>query len=378
MDIKVENKKYYVKAVNSSKANKMTAYYHYSGVGFKKARHNLGVYRKEDKKLVGILQWGCSFQEGIDLSRYVKDDIKKEEYLELNRFCMADSEGKNSESQAISLGIKWIKKNLPDVRLLVSYAGRKEGNYGYIYQASNWEYLGYFVSEGFWFVDGEERHLNTLWSRYEKYGNKNVGFTEGLCEMYNNVEKTWTKQFIYIQRLDKALTPSIDPQPYPKPSNEYPIKIREKIYKKGEYKEYRVERECVEYYDEGLELLFTRRTLQKRGELTVLPKPNIATYNARGELVAIYDNIDNLPKEFNQGSVRRVLDTDNPYKKLFFRKGREFSPCIEIPILCIIEDVPYLSITEVATALGISKQAVSASHKRKSKKLKKIPVEWKS
>jgi hypothetical protein len=46
---------------------------------------------------------------------------------------MADSEGKNSESQAISLGIKWIKQNMPHIRLLVSYAGRKEGNYGYIY-----------------------------------------------------------------------------------------------------------------------------------------------------------------------------------------------------------------------------------------------------
>ena len=30
-----------------------------------------------------------------------------------------------------------------------SSAGRKEGNYGYIYQATNWEYLGYFISPGF-------------------------------------------------------------------------------------------------------------------------------------------------------------------------------------------------------------------------------------
>lgn len=75
---------------------------------------------------------------------------------------MADSEGKNSESQAISLGIKWIKENMPEIRLLVSYAGRKEGNYGYIYQATNWEYLGYFISDGFWFLDGNERHSITL------------------------------------------------------------------------------------------------------------------------------------------------------------------------------------------------------------------------
>ena len=50
---------------------------------------------------------------------------------------MADSEGKNAESSALSLGIKWIKHNQPHIRLLVSYAGRKEGNVGYIYQATN-------------------------------------------------------------------------------------------------------------------------------------------------------------------------------------------------------------------------------------------------
>ena len=119
---------------------------------------------------------------------------------------MADSEGKNAESQAISLGIKWIKQNRPDIKLLVSYAGRKEGNYGYIYQATNWEYLGYFISNGFWFVDGEERHLATLWKRYERHGNTSLPFYKALCEMYHDVRITKTKQFIYIQRLDTGRT----------------------------------------------------------------------------------------------------------------------------------------------------------------------------
>lgn len=51
----VENKKYFVTEVNSSKANKMTALYHYSGVGYKKAKLNLGVFSKNDNKLVGVM-----------------------------------------------------------------------------------------------------------------------------------------------------------------------------------------------------------------------------------------------------------------------------------------------------------------------------------
>jgi len=119
---------------------------------------------------------------------------------------------------------------MPKIRLLVSYAGRKEGNYGYIYQATNWDYLGYFISEGFWLVDGKECHLATLWYRYKKYGDPQYSFTEGLCHMYKDVRKTWTKQFIYIKRLDKTLTPASDILSYPKPATEYPIKTREKIY----------------------------------------------------------------------------------------------------------------------------------------------------
>ena len=135
----VKNKKYFVAPINSSKANKFTCYYHYSHIGFKKAKLNLGIFDINTNKLVGVQQWGCPAQEGIRLDRYVKEPITTDEYYELNRFCMADSEGQNSESQAISLGIKWIRQFQPHIRLLVSYAGRKEGNYGYIYQASNWD-----------------------------------------------------------------------------------------------------------------------------------------------------------------------------------------------------------------------------------------------
>jgi hypothetical protein len=80
-----------------------------------------------------VLQLGCAASAGIRLDRYVKEPIKIEEYMELNRFAMADSEERNSESMAISLGLKWIKKNRPDIKLIVSYSGRVEGNYGYIY-----------------------------------------------------------------------------------------------------------------------------------------------------------------------------------------------------------------------------------------------------
>ena len=375
----IENKKYFIDRINSSKANAMTALYHYSGSGFRKAILNLGIFRKEDNKAVGILQFGCSFQDKILLNRYVKEDIKKEEYLELNRFCMADSEGKNSESQAISLGIKWIKKNMPNIRLLVSYAGRKEGNYGYIYQATNWEYLGYFISRGFYLLDGQERHLASIWHTYKKHLNNDLPFLESLCEHYQDVRGTFTKQFIYIMRLDKKLTPASEILPYPKPATEYPIKTKEVIYKQNDeiFNSFQgKERKYVEFFYEKDEILFKKSTLKRRGE--IFPEKRIAMYDAGGDLELSNQTTKTLKElgYFSDG-IRRSITTEKPYKNKYF-KYYYYEPeeKIDVQFLCIIDEIPFLSFAEAGRYLGTSKQAVFASAKRKSKKIMGKDIIW--
>ena len=379
----IENKKYFIDRINSSKANKMTALYHYSGVGFKKAVVNLGVFRKEDDKMVGVLQFGCSYQEKIRLDRYVKEPIEKEEYLELNRFSMADSEGKNSESQAISLAIKWIKQNMPNVRLLVSYAGRKEGNYGYIYQATNWEYLGYFISEGFWYVDGEERHLTTLWHRYKKYGNQDLTFIPGLCEMYQDVRKTWTKQFIYIIRLDKKLTPATLVLEYPKPSNEYPIKIKEHIYKQNDevFNNYaKKDNEFVEYYYEKDKRLFTRSALIRRGERVPFTPHKVAIYDAGGNLESIANSVKDINLAgYLEGGIRKSIQSKNDYKSRYFRFfDEDEGPVehIEVPFICIIDEIPFNSFAEAGRYLGVSRQAIHGARQRGATTIKESSIVW--
>ena len=376
----VRNKKYYVKQLNSSKANKMTELYHYSGVGFKKSKLNLGVYRNEDRKLVGVMQWGCSFQEGIRLERYVKEPITIDEYLELNRFSMADSEGKNSESQAISLGIKWIKTFRKDIRLLVSYAGRKEGNYGYIYQATNWEYLGYFISKGFWFLDGEERHLLTLWARFSnRKTNVELGFTDWLCAEYSDVRETKTKQFIYITRLDKKLTPTT-PMEYPKPSNEFPIKVDEKIWIQNDevFNSYvKQERTHVEYYDEGEEPLFSRAVLIKRGEIVPRSRRKVAMYDIGGNFLQYFNSIDEaVTEEYNKQGISMSINSGKKYKGRYFRYYNGNEEAIEVPIICKIDGIAFGVASDIARYTSVSKQAVSAARKRKQSSIGGRDVEW--
>lgn len=379
----VSNKKYFVDSINSSKAYQFTCCYHYSGIGFKKAQVNLGVFDNETKRLVGVLQWGVSAQENIRLDRYVQEPIKKEEYLELNRFCMADSEGRNSESQAISLGIKWLKKNRPDIKLLVSYAGRKEGNYGYIYQATNWEYLGYFISNGFWSIDGKEKHSLTIYYTYNKYGNTQLPMIESICEMYRDVRQTWSKQFIYIQRLDSSLTVASPVLPYPKKDTDFPIQIKEKVYKQDPNNlEDITYEELIDpgYYYEPDELAFSKRTMIRKGLMEKEPKKLVVRYSISGEFEKTYKNFSAVTEDgYSNARASTAVQQEKMYKDKYWRlcpEDEEPEMEIEVPYLCEIDGIKYYKSGELIEEFGVSRQAIQQAKAKKQKALCGHPVNW--
>lgn len=383
MEETVSNKKYFAAQINSSVAFRFTKYYHYSGQGFKKAQLNLGVFRNDDKRLVGVLQWGISASENIRLDRYVKDDISKSEYLELNRFCMDDDEGRNSESLAISLGIRWIRTFRKDIRLLVSYSGRKEGNYGYIYQATNWEYLGYFVSPGFWLVDGVEKHLITLQLLYRRHGKGYRSLRDYLCSVHRDVRQTWTKQFIYVMRLDSALTLASDVLPYPKPTTEFPIKVKEAVYREdpdaAAHPDTRSGLEAPKYVYEPCEMLFSKRTLVRRGEYSE-PKFRYAAYDRDGALVTVADDLEKIAMDgFSLSGMRESVRKLGTYKWMRFRK---FGDGEEVPerigSLCIAEadGKRFYTASELAKHLGVSVQYVSKAQKAALPQIRQARVRW--
>lgn len=62
--------------------------------------------------------------------------------LELRRLFLVDAAGKNSESRVVAFCIRWIKRNLPEVKRIVSYADPSRGHSGGIYLATNFRYAG--------------------------------------------------------------------------------------------------------------------------------------------------------------------------------------------------------------------------------------------
>jgi hypothetical protein len=121
------------------------------------------------------------------------------------------------------LCINWLKKFRKDIKYLLSFSDGKEGNVGYIYQATNWTYLGFRVSDSFYKLDNVVYHSVQVWHLYkEKHPDRDTKTThEILFDNFNNVSKISSKQHIYVMPLVKGL-PFV-PKPYPKKDTELRI-----------------------------------------------------------------------------------------------------------------------------------------------------------
>lgn len=223
-------KVYSVRMIDSKSARDIVKRYHYSGKVVSNSKLHLGVFN-DHGALVGCLQYGPCMN-GHKTALKFSDCLPM---FELNRMVMADSEPRNSESMALSLCNKWLKENT-NLAYLLSFSDGKENNCGYIYQANNWYYLGYILSNSFYDLDGDIRHSVTVWHQFkEKHALRETHSThEILCLNFNNVSKILCKQHIYVLPLRRSVRFKFPfGTPYPKMETEIPVLARTWVRKDG-------------------------------------------------------------------------------------------------------------------------------------------------
>lgn len=128
-----------VHTIQSSIAREMVKAGHYSHKVVPNSCLHFGVFWKG--KLEGVLQYGHS----IDKRKMVAlvEDTTWDGFLELNRMYMSPTLPKNTESRALAITLKLIRKNLPHVKGVVSYADGTQAGSGTIYRASGFLLTGY-------------------------------------------------------------------------------------------------------------------------------------------------------------------------------------------------------------------------------------------
>ena len=148
-----------IRVIPSRIANDFIKRHHYSGKIVNNSRLHFGVFYKE--QLHGVMSYGNSLAKEKMLG--LVKGTKWNEFIELNRMAFDDVLPKNSESRAISLSIKLIKKNAPHIKWIISFADACQCGDGTIYRASNFILTGIKENEAlFQLPNGEVIHTISL------------------------------------------------------------------------------------------------------------------------------------------------------------------------------------------------------------------------
>lgn len=121
-----------VKPIKTADANRIVKSCHYSGKVVPNSQLHLGVFL--NGQCGGAMQFGPSMRK--DLIRPLVRDTKWNGFIELNRMAFADWLPRNSESRAIAVAMRLIRKAYPHIEWVVSFADGTQCGDGTIYRAS--------------------------------------------------------------------------------------------------------------------------------------------------------------------------------------------------------------------------------------------------
>jgi hypothetical protein len=141
-----------VKPISAKDGNRIVRSIHYSGKVDTRSQLHFGIFM--DGRCGGAMQFGPSVNKHA--SRNLFQDAKWNEWIELHRMAFADWLPRNSESRAIAVAMRMIKKNYPHISWVVSYSDAAQCGDGAIYRASGFVLTDIKKNTSMWKMpDGE-------------------------------------------------------------------------------------------------------------------------------------------------------------------------------------------------------------------------------
>lgn len=121
-----------VKPINAATANKVVKKLHYSGKVVPNSKLHFGVYLND--KLEGVMSFGSPINKKGTIK--LVSDTKWSGMLELNRMAFSELLPRNSESRAMAVSFRMIKKHYPHIEWVVSFSDGTQCGDGTIYRAA--------------------------------------------------------------------------------------------------------------------------------------------------------------------------------------------------------------------------------------------------
>lgn len=149
--------------------------------------------------------------------------------LELIRMISIEPKPKNMESYCIHKTFDYIKKHLPQYKIIISMADNSVGHKGYCYQASGFTYYGQSAKHKEWYLDGKRIHERNLFAKFNT--TKLEELTNILGDRIVQKEQNETKsRYYYIIAQNKKEKKEIQKK----------IKVKSLPFLKGNNKRYNV------------------------------------------------------------------------------------------------------------------------------------------
>lgn len=151
-------KRIIIKPISQADAAKIVKAIHYSGKITNNSQLHLGIFL--DGKCGGAMQFGPSLDKR-KIVGLVAGTLWNE-FLELNRLALADWLPRNSESRALGYAFRFIRKQYPWIKWIISFADGTQCGDGTIYRASGFVLTGIKVNNQIWEAPSGEVFNDTV------------------------------------------------------------------------------------------------------------------------------------------------------------------------------------------------------------------------
>jgi len=167
----------------------------------------VGVWERD--KFIGVV----IFSRGASSNLMAPYKLTQSEGCELTRIALTKHDA--PVSRIVKLAVQFLKRNSPELRLIVSFADPQYGHHGGVYQAGNWIFVGNTANGKEYWHKGKRLHSRQVsekgWNIQQSVKRKTVRPSE--CQVISTPGK-----HRYLMPLDAAMRAQIAPlaKPYPK------------------------------------------------------------------------------------------------------------------------------------------------------------------
>jgi hypothetical protein len=167
----------------------------------------VGVWERD--RFIGVV----IFSRGASSNLMSPYGLTQSEGCELTRIALTKHDA--PVSRIVRLAVQFLKRNSPELRLIVSFADPQYGHNGGVYQAGNWVFVGNTASGKEYWHNGKRLHSRQVsekgWNIQQGVKRKTVRPSE--CKIVSTLGK-----HRYLMPLDADMRARIMPlsKPYPK------------------------------------------------------------------------------------------------------------------------------------------------------------------